>query len=170
MASIKSVVETVTNIAILLVIGVFAWVFVIHKPFWKNSSSDDKSLVGEYLSAPAGYVWRDHPKTLLIAIRHDCKYCRASMPFYKKLSELRRQHQLNTALIAVMPDETSSEKSFLQENGVTLDSLFSEPLDSVKVDGTPTLMMLNSAGRIEQEWIGKMSSKQENEVISAVSR
>jgi hypothetical protein len=53
---------------------------------------------------------------------------------------------------------------------VTIDGVFSQPLDSLKVTGTPTLLLLDSNGRVARAWVGQLTPQGEEELIAAVEK
>jgi hypothetical protein len=69
-----------------------------------------------------------------------------------------------------MPDDKESGAKALQSGGVAVDGVFSQPLDSLKVTGTPTLLLLDSNGRVARAWVGQLTPQGEKEVIAAVEK
>lgn len=127
--------------------------------------SGETGLIGQTLAQLPGYSWSSSPKTLLIAIRKSCPYCRASLPFYRQLSDLEKNNLLSAHLLVVMPNDESSGSSFLKEGDVDLQAVFGQDLDDLNVPGTPTLLLLNSSGVIEQTWIGQLTPRMEKDVV-----
>jgi hypothetical protein len=50
---------------------------------------------------------------------------------------------------------------------VDAQGIFGQNLDALKVLGTPTVILLDSDGRIEREWIGQLAHGEEEEVMNA---
>lgn len=117
-----------------------------------------------------GYRWGDHQKTLVLAIRKDCHFCEDSQPFYKRLSGLEKSNSLHAHVLAVMPDDRDSAVKALKSGGVAVDAIFSQPLNFMQVSGTPTLLLLDSNGRVARAWVGQLTPQGEKEVIAAVER
>jgi hypothetical protein len=122
------------------------------------------------LQPVAGYNWNSHPETLVLAIRKGCHYCEASLPFYKKLVALEDKKSLRAHVLAVMPDDRDAGSQLLQANGLMVDAVFKMPLDSIHVSGTPTVLLLDTHGRVEEGWSGQLPPRGENEVIAAATR
>ena len=129
--------------------------------------SDAMGLTGQSLAPPAGYSWSSYPKTLVIALRRSCPYCKASLPFYKQLSDLEKSSVLRAHLLVVMRSDESAGRSFLKTGEVEVQGIFGQNLDDLKVTGTPAVMLLDSSGRIEQTWVGQLTPRLEKEVINA---
>ena len=173
MAKLKSTLEYVTNILLVVVCSLLVWSFVTHRIFSQPSpepSTTKPSLVGTSLSPIPNHPWNGTRSTLVIAIRLGCPFCRASMPFYRHLSELQRAKQLNADLLLVMPDEEPDVKSELMENGVNIESQYGQNLNAISVFETPTLMLVGSNGRVEQSWVGQLPPAKEGEVIAALEK
>jgi len=67
-----------------------------------------------------------------------------------------------------MPDPESTAKPELKTAGVNAESIFGQPLASIKVSGTPTLLLVDSAGHIRDAWVGQLQPEQEQEVVDKV--
>jgi thioredoxin-related protein len=131
---------------------------------------EESHLEGSTLPPLPGYRFGDHEKTLVLAIRKGCHFCEESLPFYKRLVELEKSNSLHAHVLAVMPDDKDSASKALQSSGAVVDGIFSQPLDSLKVSGTPTLLLLDSKGRVERAWIGQLNPQGEKELIATVEK
>jgi|SRR5882724_7249490 len=170
--SLKSVLETSTNVALIVVSALIIWSFATHSSVWlrRSTRAEDAIALGSRLSPPAGYSWASHSKTLILAIREGCVYCKNSVPFYKRLSDLREKSQMRAAFLAVMPDSRETGSQFLTANNIGVDGMYSLPLSDIKVSGTPTLLLLDNQGRIEKAWVGQLPAAQENAVLAALKK
>jgi hypothetical protein len=165
-------IEVVTNVAILVVCGLLCWLLLRPHvmPDGKNEAANEASLRGMVMPSFPGYRWGDHPKTLVLAIREGCTFCEQSLPFYKRLSELETQGVSHAHLLAVMPDTKEAGEGALRSKGVSLDGVFGQSLSTMKVSGTPTLLLVDRDGRVTQSWIGLLNTEREHAVISAVGK
>ena len=172
MGSLGKTLENLTNVAILIVCLLIFSLFLSHKWGSHGASSNiaETHFVGKVINPVPGYQWASHPKTLVLALRKNCQYCEASMPFYKRLSSLEREGRLCVHLLAIMPDSRAAGNEALQASGVEIQGVFEEPLASIQVLGTPTLLLLNASGRVEKAWVGQLSADEETRVVAAVSR
>jgi hypothetical protein len=130
----------------------------------------DIHLVGQILPAPSGYTWASRHETLVLVIRKSCSFCEANFPFYKRLSNLERNNGLHAHVLVVMPDDLVSGMETLQSADLEFDRLFDQPLDALKISGTPTLLLLDARGRVTRSWVGQLNSDRQQEVISAAER
>ena len=103
----------------------------------------------------------------MIAIRRGCPYCDASLPFYRQLGEQERSNTLGAHVLLVMPNDASTGSGLLTKADVEVQAIFGQELHALKVSGTPTVLLLDSGGRIEREWIGQLTPLREKDVIDA---
>lgn len=129
--------------------------------------NEGEGLAGQTLEPLPGYSWSSYPKTLLIAIRRGCPYCDASLPFYKQLGEQEQSNMLRAHVLVVMPDAVSSGSGFLRKDDVEVQGIFGQNLNALDVLGTPTVLLLDSGGRIEREWVGQLTPGEEEQVLNA---
>jgi len=110
-------------------------------------------------------------KTLLLALRKDCHFCAESMPFYRSVAnELAKKTSPGAVqLVVLTSDEIDVSKDYLRANALdTADvvSLSSKQMSSLKLPGTPTLILTDRAGVVDTAWIGKLNDTSEREVLS----
>jgi hypothetical protein len=173
MAGVKRTVESIANAAIIIVCCMLGWTLVTHKSIHFGAQPvgfAETHLEGQTLPPPSGYNWGSRPETLVLVIRKGCKYCEASLPFYTRLGELEKGNSLRAHVLAVMPDDKESGTRALQSAGSAFDSIFNQPLDSMKVSATPTLLLLDSRGRVMKSWVGQLGPGQEEDVIATAEK
>lgn len=56
----------------------------------------------------------------------------------------------------------------LKSADISMDGIYSEPLDNVTA--TPTILLVDNRGRVMREWIGELTPQRENDVISAARK
>jgi hypothetical protein len=172
--SARSFLETFTNISLVVVCSLLVILFFAHRDFWLHGGLQKNpqaaSLQGTTLNPLPEYSWSSHKETLVLALRDGCHFCEASMPFYKRLSDLNETHQVHPHLLVVMPDDRSSGMKHLNVEGVYIEGAFAHPLSSINVSGTPTLLLVNANGRVDKAWVGQLLPAQESEVLSAVEK
>jgi hypothetical protein len=123
-------------------------------------------IAGTNVALP-GFDWSGSNKTVVLALSSKCHFCSESAPFYQRLNDEMAQHR-DARLIAVFPQEVGEAKQYLSALGVKIEDVRNATLNSIGVNGTPTLIIIDSKGRIEQSWVGKLSPEREAEVISRV--
>ena len=157
--------ELVANIAIIVV--AITLVAVLAKRFIFTSSDQNdqvQSNVGTKI-AQLDVDWSKSNKNLLLMISNSCRYCTESAPFYKRLVQERAQR--NTfSLTAVLPQPVSEGRTYLNGLGVDIGEIKQVSPAAIRIRGTPTLLLVNSAGVVTDEWLGKLPPEKENEVLS----
>lgn len=156
--------------AITAVLGFLYAFYVSYRSLADRNQISEANLDGTLLMPPPGYKWESHDETLVIAVHASCRYCQASLPFYRRLVELEATSRLRAHVLAVMPDDKDAGTALLRSGGLTVDSLFGRPLGSIRVSATPTLLLLDSHGLILHAWIGRLTPQRENEVIANVQK
>jgi hypothetical protein len=171
-ANLKSILENTTNAALLVVCSLLAWLFLTHHDLLLNGRQDpapeSQALLGKTLPPLPDHDWKRQNPTLVMAIREGCTFCEASMPFYKRLSDLRKADRIRARLLAIMPDPEAEASAQLQAKGVNVEGAFHQPLKSLYVSATPTLLLVNGEGKVVRAWVGQLTPQQESEVVSAV--
>jgi hypothetical protein len=108
------------------------------------------------------------PRSLVLAFRNDCGFCRASLPFYRRMADEVAHSGGAVQLIVASPDEPATTRAYLQENGVAPAAVLQRALDAIGVGGTPTLILSTSEGTVLQRWSGQLAKEAEDEVMHAI--
>ena len=111
--------------------------------------------------------WLDQPKTLIVALQASCRFCNESAPFYKRLIENTKNK--NIKLVAVLPTDLEESKAHLNKFGLSELEVRQASLDSIQVEGTPTLLLVNSKGEVTDYWVGKLPPHKETEVLNKLT-
>lgn len=157
-------IELVANVAIIIVACLLATILIknyLTKPrdvLEKNESQrfDPETLAG------LGIDWRQANQTLLLAVSTGCHFCTESAPFYKQLANERGQ----TRLVVLLPQSIDEGQRYLDKLGVKVDEIKQVSLGSMKITGTPTLMLVTRDGIVVKTWIGKLADEQEQDVLN----
>jgi hypothetical protein len=104
--------------------------------------------------------------TLLMALREGCRYCDASMPFYRQLlsttQSLRANGRLQILLLA--PADAGAAQHYLEAHDLAVDGVVSIPRErqsEFKIAGTPTLLQVSRDGTIKSVWAGQLAKDSE---------
>src|SRR5260370_25183232 len=106
--------------------------------------------VGDQLPGLPVYNWKAHDRTLVLALRNGCHFCEASMPFYRRLAKLEQSNQIGVHLIAVFPDDPAVVRQVVETQQLTIEVVAGFELGQVKVQATPTLMLVDEQGRVSK--------------------
>ncbi len=168
MSGITKKLELVANLAIIVVAILLGVVLVksylIPKPRAPQQAATASIPPGTKLSIQ-GVDWKANGRTLVFALSTGCHFCTESAPFYQRVAQERAKAG-NIRLVAVFPEPVSEGQKYLSNLGVTVDEVRQARLDSIGVNGTPTLIMANGEGAVADSWRGKLPNEKETEVLS----
>ncbi len=165
----KSKIEVAANVVVILLAVVIGSVFLMDR-FSTRGLGPNEVKAGDQLSGLPAYNWKADEHTLVLALRNVCHFCEASMPFYRKLAQLEQSSQLSAHLIAVFPDDPAVVRKVVETQQLAVEVLPLFELGQVKVQATPTLMLVDEQGRVSKVWMGQLPATEEAEVIAAISK
>lgn len=107
------------------------------------------------------------PKTLVLALSTSCHFCSESAPFYQSLS--RRVDPSHVHLMAVFPQTADEARTYLQGKSIPIQDIHQQNFQDISVQGTPTLILLDSSGKILKTWIGVLDKESQESVIQQLN-
>jgi thiol-disulfide isomerase/thioredoxin len=136
---------------------------------WKLFVHDKKSFTyktGDHIARSIWQTMPDAKRTVVIAERSECAYCRASMPFYAEL--VRAAGDAGVEVVSVTSDDKATHQRFLDANHVHVGRIIPLTDTPLKVSATPTLIVLDQSKTVLGAWVGQLSSDEENKVLHLV--
>jgi len=121
---------------------------------------------GTQIAVP-GVNWSDSDQTIVLALSNKCHFCTESAPFYQKLTQ-ELAGRKNVRVVAVFPQDTNAGKQYLDGLNVPITEVAQATLDSLGVRGTPTLLIVDKSGTVQQSWVGRLTAERETEVFSRI--
>lgn len=170
----KNTLDTVANIAIIVtcVVALALMVnrFFFSKPAMPPGGGPPQAEVGEQFDQIRQVLPAGSQKALLVVLSPTCGYCDQSMPFYKRLIDERNQKGSGVKIIAVVPAEEAKapEAQKFAAEGVKPDSLVTIDFASIKVPGTPTVLLVDNQGKVLDVWVGKQNPDGEEKIIATL--
>jgi len=158
--------ESIANIAVIIAAVVLV-IFLGQQEWIRHHSlpipmATARSLEGTTVNLP-GVQFAAQSRTLVIAISTQCHFCRESEPFYKELAE---KFATRIKLVTVLPQPQSEAEQYVHQAIAPGVQVVSSPLDSLGVTGTPTLLLVDSSGRVQKAWVGKLDGPAQQQVQS----
>src|SRR5207247_202562 len=105
--TLVNIVVVITCCAVLATLGARAW----------NNHHTRRGFTllreGDTFPAFDGLAVRGAKRTLVMVLRHDCQYCEASAPFYRRLAATMPTTKL-AKLVIVTPDDALTAKQYLR--------------------------------------------------------
>jgi thiol-disulfide isomerase/thioredoxin len=157
------VVANVVVIAVALAVG-----YVVLRGHVGGSPPRPSVAAGDRLGPVPGIDWSRHRRTLVLALRTDCHYCRDSAPFYQRLAQVLRPGGDDVAVVAVFPNDAEAVSQTVKEEGLSLPSVSAVPLEGLGVVGTPTLILVDREGKVVRSWVGLLTPRGELDLLKAV--
>jgi hypothetical protein len=160
-------IEFAANLAIIVVAILLGVVLVRSYVFRSRVRTQSPAIAGVETGTKlslSGVEWTASKRTLVMALSTKCHFCTESAPFYQRLAQ-ERARNLNLRLVAVFPQTSQESLEYLKGLAVNVDDVKQSELASLGVSGTPTLILLNSQGVVENSWRGKLSGDREGDVL-----
>lgn len=124
--------------------------------------------VGETLPPIPGVDFSTSPRSLVMYLRSDCRFCTDSMPLYRRITADVKFERIQ--FIAVSVEKETVLSGYLAEFSIGVDKVASIEGIEFKSRGTPTLLLVDRAGVVVRSWGGKLESTQENELVELLSK
>lgn len=165
----SSYLETLTNVAVILVAVTVISTLVLNYYELRRAPNMQTGLQrGSVLAQLPNTDYQASPQTLLIALDTKCSYCQDGIPFYNSLLAAQKSSASSTRIIAIFPNSKKEVTNFLQQNQLNLETIGEVKFNPLRISGTPTMILVNADGRVENFWIGKITPPQEAQVIADV--
>jgi hypothetical protein len=110
--------------------------------------------------------------TAVLFLSTKCHICSASMPFYRQMAALRTVGPRGFGIMVVFPEAGQGPRDgdeYLKGNELAVDGVQAARFDSLGISGTPTLALVDGSGIVRRVWRGKLSSKDEAELLGAIN-
>ncbi len=167
----KSKLDIAANIAILVVCAIAAFILVRNHFFPQRPPGAPPEIeAGEQYDALRSVVPAGAERALIVALSPTCHFCTESMPFYKRLIDQRNQSGSQVKVVAAVPrpEAQAEESQKLTEAGVQPDAIVPLEFAAVRVNGTPTILLVDKQGKVLGVWVGKLPEKGEKDVLKTL--
>lgn len=162
--------ESAANAALLVASLCVVWVVLLGNPF-RRPPELPTYRVGEKFDSliKAGSDSTGPRPTLVVAMTEACRYCQASLPFYRKLTEAINSAGASAAtLLIVSTDSESDLVAYLGLNGIKSARVVNVKPGQLKIPVTPMVFLLDSDGEVRKVWAGKLTEAEERAVMASL--
>jgi hypothetical protein len=157
-----------TVVAAVLVSIVLLKVFIFPRPVTRGTREDvEQTQKVNLKSVLPGVDWNKNGRTLVMAISTQCHFCTESLPLFQRITNDSGPH---IKTLALLPQIKADAEEYLRKGGVRVDDIRQVTLSSIGVEGTPTLLLVDAAGKVTNVWYGKLSSDQENDLLAELKK
>lgn len=125
-------------------------------------ASPEGQLTGSQISIP-GVDWKTDSIHVVLAFSAKCTFCRMSLPFYSSLAQIIR-----SPLRVVTPDPTHEVAGIFAAAQITSASFHQLGLDKLGIKATPTLLVVDTSGRVVKDLVGRLDPEREEKLIAMV--
>ncbi len=158
--------DRITNIAVLVAVVVFLFIAGRNELGRRHvpGMMTAKDFVGKTVKLQGVQFSQQH-NSLILALSTACHFCQQSLPFYQELTT-KAQGQLD--VIGVFPQTETEAKKFLQDANVHATQVVSAGLETVGVSATPTLLLVDTKGKVLDAWLGALDDKGREQLLTRV--
>src|SRR5829696_9104745 len=167
---LKDILDVSTSI-VVVVFAVIAIGVLVKNYFAPSSAKIGVTLTkGSVLREIAGVDYKQAPRTLILALNVDCRYCTRSVPFYNSVAEAKQETAGQFNLVAAfINNDPELVKSYVEQKGLSVQAIPGVDFDNLGVHMTPTLILIDSAGQILDSWRGELQPDGERELFAALN-
>jgi hypothetical protein len=164
--------ESAASVMVILAASAVIYFVYSFSPAPPQSPKQPPLTKGLVVQAPEGADFRKHPLTAMVFIRSGCHFCSESMPFYRTiLDQTRQDHETRASVVFVSTERPTITRSYLEghdihseDNVVATTDLRPYPF----VVSTPTLLVVDSEGRLVSGWRGRLTEDQQRQVLTTL--
>jgi hypothetical protein len=115
-------------------------------------------------------VWSVHPRTVVVGLRSTCPHCEKSLAFYRQMFSVARRSGSEAAIVVVSPEDPEIVRGFLSRSGLSADKIYKSELTKLGILYTPTVLVINSRGTIESEFVGELPEVSAQRLLASISK
>lgn len=168
---IRNSLEVTTNIAVLLLSMAALSAFAITL---FHSSPNPNILPGLERGRAFGKIekvdYATSQQTLLLALNTNCSYCRESLPLYQRLLSARSNSKESLHVVALFPNKSEEVIKYLNENKLVVDAVADVNLTAIQLTATPTMVLVDRNGLVNDFWLGKLGDSEANEFLRSLTK
>jgi hypothetical protein len=153
------------NVAIVVVAALLAGILASRVLHHQHPPGRVPYRVGEVVPRLASLSYAGADQTLLISFKPGCRFCNASIGFYRALAA---QAGPRVQVVAISPDATQESDAYLRTRGLTVGRVFSIDLGVWRITGFPTLLLVDREGIVLNAWTGQLTKQGEADVFAAL--
>src|SRR6185437_8459354 len=121
---LKDILDVTTNVVVVL-FAVVAIGVLVKNYFASHGMKPSVDVTkGSVLRAIAGVDYKQTPRTLILALNVDCRYCTRSVPFYNSVAEARQENGGQFNLVAAFINKDPElVKSYVEQKRLSVQAV-----------------------------------------------
>jgi hypothetical protein len=120
---------------------------------------------GEALDPLPGFASKSDTKSLLFVVKSSCRFCTDSMPFYQRVVQEVRTAKTPVKLVGVCLESSEACNEYLKRHNLAMDLTLAVPQGTLRVVGTPTLILVDEAGKVGSVWTGMLPAPEQQQAV-----
>lgn len=120
---------------------------------------------GARLERSVGIDFRAADRTVILFLQSDCRFCRVSTPFYRRLTV---RDTTGVQIVVAAPAVDAGMRRYLTAHAIEPDAVIYVEQGELPVSATPTVLAVDSDGRVTHAWAGWLDAGQEADVLSVL--
>lgn len=169
MTKVKRYFDLLASVAVIAAASLVIGVIVKAHFKAKNGNHYPEALrKGSVLAQIQGVDLSGSPRTLILALSTNCRYCSASTPFYRQLIQGRDEARAPIRMIAVFSEPQDQAAAYLGQHQLDVPSAAGADYRKIGIPLTPSLILVDSNGEIINSWIGQLTEDEEKDVYREV--
>ena len=166
---LKDMLDVTTNV-VVVVFAVVAIGVLVKNYFAPQDVMTSVAIAkGSAFPEIAGADYKQAPRTLILALNVDCRYCTRSVPFYNSLGEARQENAGKFNIVAAFINKDPGlVESYAEEKHLSVQTIAGVELEKLGVRLTPTIILVDSTGTVLDSWRGELQPDDEREVFESV--
>lgn len=166
---LKNVLDVTTNVIVVLFAVIAIGVLVKNYLAPDGVKTSGVVMKGSAFPEIAGVDYKLAPRTLILALNVDCRYCTRSVPFYNSLAEARNQRPGKFNIVAAfINSDAALVQSYAEEKRLSVQTIAGVDLDKLGIHMTPTIVLVDNTGKVLDSWHGALQPDAEREVFAAL--
>ena len=171
MAKLKRVLELGADIAMILIcLAILApivsrYLIPIFEP--SKIPQDSGLRIGSSFPALPNVSYKDHRLTVALFLNSRCIVCKESMPDYERLRSVIGPGRDSPAVYGIFDAHTETAQTIAALR-FQLPTVRVRRFDIYHVSGTPTLVLIDQAGKIREFWVGKLTPNSQRNLIQII--
>lgn len=162
--------EVSANLATLAVAVVIV-VFAVEQ--WRGDQAAPERppaayVPGDRISDTPELGLRQASVSVLIGTDSTCRFCTASMSFYRRLADEAKKRGIR--LIAYTLEDIEVNRNYLASHDVHPDAVISAVTSGIQLPATPQLIVARRDGTVIGTWRGQLRPSGEKEVLEAIQQ
>jgi peroxiredoxin len=132
------------------------------------SDGTPRPAVGSRVQALPGLDYRKAHLTVVFVVRSSCGYCAKSLAAFRDVSVAAQQSLGRVRCVVVSADDKSTLERYLESHDIYADTISGVSPQSQLVAYTPHLLIVDTDGVIQGDWLGELDQSTGQQVVEAL--